>query len=497
MTNGKHSLPRIAFVYKLSIKEPLGIAYLSAYLKARFPGIPVAFFDPKVDDLRSIRDFAPNLVLYSIMSGQYRENVRRNLNLKQALPPYLSVFGGPHPTYFPDMIEDEGVDIVCRGEGEHALASLVQALLEGDDITGVQGLWVKRGATIYKNDFESLISDLDSLPFPDRDLFYDKSPLFRGRIAKSVFTARGCPFRCTYCYNSSLNLLVKGKGRVRRYRSPTSVVAEIRQLQVRYPLPFVLFGEDVFAGVKLDWLKEFDDLYKDLRIPYNVSIRAELVTSECVRYLKKSGCASVCLAIEHGGFDYRKKYLDRHMTNEQLLGSIRMLESAGIRVATPTMIGLPYTSLEDDFKTLELVCEARPTFGGATIFQPYPGLPLTEICLKDGLIDRNFVDRLNTDCYQSAHIKGIDYARVSKLRRIFGILRVLGYYFPRHLRNFYKFIPDIFVVYQINNFLNFIYFNKFYDYSRGFSAKWREIFVGLDTGAFGVRLRGLGRKEKF
>ncbi|MBF0175415.1 MAG: B12-binding domain-containing radical SAM protein [Magnetococcales bacterium] len=493
----KRAQLKLAFIYKLSVKEPLGIAYLSSYIKTHISNVMIKFFDPKVDNLDAIKSFSPNIILYSCMSGQVRENVFRNLYLKKVLSPFMSVFGGPHPTYFPEMIEEDGVDIICRGEGERSLGNLINAIQNGIDIYDIKGLWIKNGGVIYKNEIDVLIENLDDIPFPDRNLFYEKSPIFRGSIAKSVFTARGCPFRCTYCYNSSLNMLVKGKGKSPRFRSPSSVVKEVTQLKNQYPLPYILFGDDVFAGVNIEWLGEFADLYSSLNIPYNISIRAEFVKPEIVKYLKKSGCASATLAIEHGDYAYRKKYLDRHMSNERLVESVYLLESAGIRVATPTMIGLPHTSFDDDIKTLELVCKAKPTFAGTTIFQPYPGLPLTELCLNKKLIGESFANQLNTDCYQPAHIKGIDYSRVSKLRRIFGILRVAGYRYPDALKTLYKIIPDNFFIYHLNNFINYIFFYRYYDYKRGVLSKAKEVFVGLDTGAFGVHLKWLGRSEKF
>ncbi|MBF0444189.1 MAG: B12-binding domain-containing radical SAM protein [Magnetococcales bacterium] len=495
--NRVKGLPRVAFVYKLSIKEPLGIAYLSAYLKNLYPEIVIGFFDPKADKLEALHHFAPDLVLYSIMSGQYKENVKRNQFLKSVLPPFIAVFGGPHPTYFPEMVKEDGVDVICRGDGEKPLASLVEQIRLGSEITAIHGLWVKSGGTIHKNELELLVGDLDSLPFPDRELFYGKSLIFKERIAKSFFTARGCPFKCSYCYNSALNEVTKGKGKVLRYRTPQSVIQEIKEVQTKYPLPFIMFGEDVFAGIKMDWLKEFSDGYSKLNIPYNVSLRAEFVTPELAFQMKKSGCASVALAIEHGDFEYRKKHLFRQMSNKRLLDAIEVLEKNNISVTTPTMIGLPFTSFDDDIKTVELVCQAKPTYAGVTIFQPYPGLPLTDACLQNNLIEKSYVEKLNTDCYEPAYIKGIDYTQVNKLRKTFGLIRPLGYLFPNRVKEIIDKMPDNFILHHLNNLINFYYFGKIYKYRRGLLTKLKEVYVGLDTGAYGISLKWFNRTEKF
>lgn len=479
---------RIAFVYNLSIKEPLGIGYLSAYLKKCFPNIDIEFFDPRIDTINNIKDFCPNFVLYSLMSGQYKENYERNLKLKKELKPFISVFGGPHPTYFPEMINNDGVDIICRGEGEKPLKNLVDATLHCNNICFIKGLWIKYKDSIYKNDVDDLVEDLDDLPFPDRDLFYRKSPLFRSNIMKSVFTARGCPFKCSYCHNSSLNSLFKGKGNVLRCRSPKSVVDEIVNIKSKYNVRFISFGDDVFAGMRLEWLKEFDERYSKLKIPYNISIRAEFVTKEIAKYLKKSGCVSTAMAIEHGNYEYRKKYMFRNMTNELLINATKVLESEGIRVATPTMIGLPFTDIKDDLMTLKLTCKANPTYAGTTIFQPYPGLPLTEICLKHKLIEDTYVSKLHEDCYSPAYIKNINYKKVMKLRNSFGVLRLMNKWFNIDVNECYERLPDITLIKLLNIGINFLYFNKIYDYKRGIIGRIRELYIALVTGAYGYRI---------
>ena len=134
---------RIAFVYALSVNEPLGIGYLSAYLKRYLPNIEIRFFNPLVDPVSVMMEFKPTFILYSMMSVQFDENMKRNQRLKKELPPYISVMGGSHPTYFPDMIKESGIDIICRGEGERALKALIERASSGSNILDIKGLWIK------------------------------------------------------------------------------------------------------------------------------------------------------------------------------------------------------------------------------------------------------------------------------------------------------------------------------------------------------------------
>ena len=84
------------------------------------------------------------------------------------------ILGGVHPTICPEIIHEESIDVVCRGEGEYAFLELLNNMEKGKDITKIKNMWVKKGNQIYKNDMRSLIENLDELPFPDRDIYYKK-----------------------------------------------------------------------------------------------------------------------------------------------------------------------------------------------------------------------------------------------------------------------------------------------------------------------------------
>ena len=113
----------------------------------------------------------------------------------------FSVFGGPHPTFFPEMIEKEGVDAVCIGEGEYAMLELMNRLEQGKPADDIQNFWIKSNGTTKKNMVRPLIEDLDELPFLDRELMYEGDKDLKLSRNKGFFAGRGCPYRCTYCFN--------------------------------------------------------------------------------------------------------------------------------------------------------------------------------------------------------------------------------------------------------------------------------------------------------
>ncbi|MBN2121181.1 MAG: B12-binding domain-containing radical SAM protein [Candidatus Omnitrophica bacterium] len=484
---------RVAFVHDLTFNEPIGIGYLAAYIKKHFPLVKVALFDPKVDPISSIADFQPTLVLYSIMTGQQKQYIERNIRIKKLLKPFISVFGGAHPTYFPEMVTEEGVDIICRGEGEKPLGNLIQAMVSHSDIRFIKGLWVKYDDKIHRNEVDLLIDDLSALPFPDRDIYYGKSSFLRTYGRKPVVGARGCPFKCSYCYNSGLNALFAGKGKVFRSRSPQSVVSEVKAIKSKFNLRFIAFIEDVFSGIDIEWLKAFQAEYSKLDIPFFVSLRAEFVNSRLAKYLRKSGCVSASMAIEHGEYEYRKKYLFRNMSNDMLIEGTRILESEGIRVASPVMLGLPFSDLNSDIETLRLVSKTRPTHATTAVFQPYPGTALTNMCLEKKLLEAVDVDNLQDDFYSPAPLKGVDYKKVLKLHNSFSVILLINRWFKTDVGKCFKRLPDLSIIGLVNVFLKYLSFRKIISYRRSLIEIIREIYNALSSGVFGV---GAKRKRE-
>ncbi|MBF0603959.1 MAG: B12-binding domain-containing radical SAM protein [Nitrospirae bacterium] len=493
LENSRHQGCRIAFVNQISFNEPMGIGYISAYLKAHFPDLAIEFFHVDANTVDHLRQFKPNFVLYSLMTGIHIREFERVRHIKRSIGPHISVLGGPHITYFPQSVTQEGVDIACQGEGELPMKSLFSAVRDGMDIRKINGLWIKDGDELHQNPVEYLVPELDELPFPDRDLYYGKSDFLRKYGRKPVVGARGCPFKCSYCYNSGLNKIFKSKGKVLRNRSPESVVAEVMQLKERYATPFVAFIEDVFSGVRLSWLQEFQERYASVQVPFYISIRAEFVTSEIARTLKKSGCVSASMAVEHGDYEYRKEYLFRKMTDEKLIEGTRILESEGIRVASPIILGMPFSGIEGDLKTLKLVARSRPTHATTAIFQPYPGTALTELCREKGLIDATNMDHLPDNFFSSPNVKGVEYPQVIKLHNSFSVILLLHRWFHWDVETLFHRLPNSVFIRLLNVFLKYITFKQIIGYKRGWWEVWSEIYQGIVTGVFDV---GISLKRK-
>jgi len=376
---------RILFIVQQIDYEPLGIMHLSSAVKAAGHEVQLAI-GARHDPVSVAGQFRPDVAAYSVITGSQRYYLELNRRLKAALPGVFSVFGGPHPTFFPEMVREPGVDGICRGEGEQALVDLLAALADGgpEAALGVSNWSFWRNGEVIDNPVRPYVEDLDSLPFPDRALVYERDPTAARSKIKHFLTGRGCPYNCTYCFNHALNEIYQGKGRRFRQRSVGHVIEEICWVRDHYPLEFVVFVDDTFV-LSNEWLAEFAERYPGrIGLPFFCNTRANLVTAEQVRLLKAAGCHSVSMGIEAGSDRLRNDLLKRRMSKEQILEAARLLREGGLKFATTSMIGLPTSTLEDDFETLTLNIQARPSYAHVFIFQPYPRTELGQFTREQG-----------------------------------------------------------------------------------------------------------------
>lgn len=384
---------RVLFVEQQIDYEPQGIMVLSSVLKAAGHEVELAVASHG-DPLAVARGFRPDVAAFSVITGSQRYYLDLNRRLKAELPGMFSVFGGPHPTFFPEMVQEEGVDGLCRGEGEEAFVALLDGLAQGgrEAVLDLANWSFRQDGQVIGNPVRPYLEDLDALPFPDRALVYERDPITARSKIKHFLAGRGCPYNCTYCFNHALSELYRGKGRRFRLRSVQNVIDEVRWVGDHYPLEFVVFVDDTFV-LSPDWLAEFAAEYpRQVGLPFFCNTRANLVTAEQVRLLKEAGCHSVSMGVEAGNDRIRNELLKRHMSKEQILEAARLIHEGGLRLTTTNMIGLPSTTLEDDFETLDLNARLRPAYAHAFIFQPYPRTELGEFTREQGWMVGTFDD---------------------------------------------------------------------------------------------------------
>ncbi len=335
--------------------------------------------------LDRVKSFAPDVLAYTAMSCDKPVFLEINRAMKQTTGA-LSLFGGALPTFEPDFIAEDGIDAICLGEGDLAFRDLINNFAT-ERMYETPNLHFKLGdGEIIKNPPGNLVADLDTLPHPDRELLMAESYLIRALPMKTFFAGRGCPFRCSYCFNETYNRMFKDKGKILRVKSVDYLLGEIKAVIRRYPTSFIKFHDDVF-GVHKGWLEEFAERYRrEIGLPFLVYARPNMISEDYCRLLRLAGCHSVGTAIECGNDRIRNDVLRRNMRNAQIITAARGLKENGIKICALNMIGIPGEGEAELRETLELNRACGVDFADVGILQPYPGTDLTRYCIEQGYL---------------------------------------------------------------------------------------------------------------
>lgn len=322
------------------------------------------------------------------------------------------------------MIEEAGVDGVCRGEGEGALLDLADCLAQGALRPEMPNWWLKLDGQIVKSPVRPLVHELSSLPTPDRALIYDRHAQLAQSAIKHFITSRGCPFNCSYCFNHALHELYPRERRHYR-RTVDDVIGEVQMVRSRWPLEHVVFVDDLFIVDKA-WLEELAEKWPAaVGLPFFCNVQASLVARqpELLALLKQAGCHTVSMGIESANDEIRDQLLRRRMTREEIVTAGRQARAAGLQVTATNILGLPTGTLEDDFATMRLNTEAHISYAHAFLFQPYPGTELGQYARDQGLVPGTLDDFSEIAWEHSVLIFESEEAktRVEHLQRLFGI----------------------------------------------------------------------------
>ncbi len=365
-----------------------GIAYLSAVLKhvGHSTGIiDITFGYDRKKILPQAKKFNPDIICVSSKSTEYPTALEIGKVLKSLDVPMFC--GGVHATVAPlDVLSF--FDGAAIGEGEHSLLELVNRIEDGNSYFDTPGFWFKKNGAIIKNDVLPLIDDLDTLPHPDREIF-DYAKYLEARDGEADFLlSRGCPFNCTYCINHKLQKLYRGKGRYTRFHSIPYALDEIKYVLAKFKVKGIKFEDDTFNADHRR-LEGLGRAYKnEIVLPFECNLRADLCTREMFTHLKDAGCRKVNIGVEAGSELIRKNVLHRNITDEQMINAFKWAKEAGIHTMSFNMVGLPHETREDIYMTIELNKNLGADSIQASVFVPFPGTELFELCESKGWIDK-------------------------------------------------------------------------------------------------------------
>lgn len=375
---------KFLFVQK-SAFPAAGPMIISALLKKHNFEVDLLLAGEEKNLMQSIQKAKPDIVGIPCFTGQHHWAVRTCQQIKKGLPEVKTILGGPHPTYYPDVIIEPGVDMIARGEAEYAVLELMRKLQNKEEFNAVQNLWIKNGNEIIKNEMAGLTENLDELPLPDREIYYQYQFLQRVSV-KQFLSGRGCPYHCAFCANNILRKIYKDKGHFLRRRSPAGVVQEILDVKQKYGLRTASFTDDVFVTDK-EWLKKFLPLFKiKVGIPFMCNVTANLVDEETVLILKENGCYGISMGVESGNQDIRFKVLKKYITDDRILNAGRLAKEHNLILKTYNILCLPEETIDKAVGTMELNAKIKSDFAACSLLQPFPKYDITEYAKEHGFL---------------------------------------------------------------------------------------------------------------
>jgi anaerobic magnesium-protoporphyrin IX monomethyl ester cyclase len=376
--------------------QPIGTLYVASYLMSK--GHDVRFvngaFTSHAEILRGLSEFKPGFVgLYSTTFG-WKNAKKTAAAVKNILPGSFIVVGGPYPIAAQERcLEDcPHIDAVVTGEGELTSAEILERLEAGKGLEGVLGAVYRKDGIIAKNPPRPLITDLDSLPFPSRELLdnansYIPPPAtYKRRPVAVMITSRGCNRRCIYCFQ-----IDKKRELGIRKRGLENVLDEI-ELVLKQGYREIKFLDDTLAA-DYDRAMAFARGIKERKLDFTwfASACVNQVDKPLLEAFKEAGCWAVLFGAE-SGVQKNLNTIRKGITLEQTRAAVRAAKEVGLTVSTPFLFGLPGETYEEGLETIEFACRLNPDIANFHALTPFPGTELWDNLDRYGRASQELTD---------------------------------------------------------------------------------------------------------
>lgn len=371
-----------------NIIQPYGLAVISSFLKSQ--GCDVTLYDAhayhmkKEHILQFINKVNPSILGLPVYTSQLPQTISFLKDVKRIKPEIITVVGGPHPTAEAEnlLLQNKVIDIAVMNEGEFTMFEIIDRLQNNTSFDDLAGIAYRVDGVVKVNSRREFIKDIDSLPFADWDSLpmemYWGANTERKNFANLVFS-RGCPFTCTFCGAK------EAVGKRHRRRSPESISREVKLLYENYGVRELGLSDSTF-NVNKQWVKDVCKVLLDLNKPdlvWQCNLRADLLDTESLELMKKSGCTKVFVGVESGD-DEMLKSMKKGTNYEMIRKGVKLLDKIGFQVFCGFLIGMPGETIASIQKTMALAKEFRKYSCAFSIATPFPGSEFYHIAKQEG-----------------------------------------------------------------------------------------------------------------
>jgi len=452
---------RVLFVYPAH--ESLGIEYLSATLK-RAGHVTQLAFDPVLFDdafvfhtrlgqafsywrelVEQARRFRPDVISFGVLSPFHRWSVGLASLMKEATGARI-LFGGNHVSAAPlHVMRNPVVDFALVGEADVAIVTLVDALRDGHDLATVPNLVHRVGDEVVQNPLGSFIS-MDDLPWPDKDLFYSRSPHFRHGY--TIATSRGCLMRCSFCSESFLSgLSDRGDVGYLRRRRVDDVIDELVWAKDKYKFNHVRFYDTILTHSR-SWFAEFAEAYASrVGLPYWCMTYPTLLDRPTVQALEDSGCTEIQMGVQTFYESTRQEVFNRDDSNESVARAIDLLRDSKILTSVDNILGVPDQTEGEILDTVDFYAEHPIDRVKMYWLTYFPGTTILDVAMAKGALTEDENEELHADpTMRSTEVNSPEDQPA--LNRLFAYA-VLSPFLPKSLlpvirkQRLYRFFPKL------------------------------------------------------
>jgi anaerobic magnesium-protoporphyrin IX monomethyl ester cyclase len=410
---------RPSFLFIQSEHENIGLEYLSACLKKAGFIVNLLFIPKPFDNTsihisvkknpenqqisKTIKKLHPDVVCFSPFTPEYLWCTQKAKFIKSHFKNIFTLFGGVHVNSVPEyVIKDKSVDGLIVGEADYSLIEFAKNFFT-EKLYSTPSLWIKKHRQVIKNPLLPLPLELDRLPFPDKQIFYEQIPTPLRDYSYVVMGSRGCPFSCAYCSNNVYKKLYFGQKRL-RFRSPENIIEELKLAKTLYPFKIVEFMDDVLTIDETRLLALLKLYRRHVKLPFTCFLHPQLVTPKSIHFLKKSGCFWLKIGVQSANEQYRRNFLNRNELNADIIRVSELCHQYKLDFSFDHIFNLPGETEEHLVEAVKLYNLCRPTIinFGSLIY-----LPKTDIInfgLKYKNISKNDVVKINYGLDPVSHL---------------------------------------------------------------------------------------------
>ncbi len=343
-----------------------GLAILASILKKRGHEVLIADYafmyqEKNTDVSFFIRMFNPDVIGISTYTQNVNEANEMISRIREIDPTIPVMVGGAHATLYFDVLQkDNRIDYVFIGEAELTIINVVE---KAKREKSPKIVWTKE------------VVNLDDIPLPDYKTFYR----WENIAVYPIMVSRGCPFHCSFCAASALCY------RKWRPRNIEDCILELEIAKATISPNISVAVVDNTPTVDIERFCKFLELFskriKTELISFNT--RADSINDKLLELMKKCGCKSISLGVEHAHPEVLK-LVGKGETIEQIEEACRLIKKHKMELSLFFIVGLPGDNLERIKASIDFYRKAKADFCNILTIVPYKHTAVREWFEKNG-----------------------------------------------------------------------------------------------------------------